>query len=220
MVELCNTGLKDGRDRISVTKYFKELPLLYGISPMVLVPHRSDLSELFYRFTLQEPAERGTKIIAAEFNAMCAGFSALPEFENLLCTPVVSDEELLIIMESLAAENMCPINHLMAKTPSIDENGSCYRCKGMILVGVPCYKRCGMCNIWLCSTCSNKYAHRMSELNFLRRFYAFAAAQLNQFSAVFSEFLGMCQFFGRGQLLFAGSIPLRAYYYTKLPNAC
>jgi hypothetical protein len=132
---------------------------------LTIVPLQSDLSDLFYSFTFRD---------------------VLPILEEVVSSLVKSSEEIMLIMESLAGENLCKQNHLMTKT--LGANGvSCSKCFRSIRINSPSFQ-CPLCNVWLCKSCCNNVVTQVSEINFIRRYFRFSAAQLKQFAIGFSGF--------------------------------
>lgn len=188
VIELCNTGKEDERDRITICKYFQELPLETGISYVKMYPHQSRASELFYSWEAR-PAnhEIGTQVLVAVYEAMRRGAEALCSWYEVVGIPLPSEDLLKTIVSSLASENLCPKRHLMACC-AMEGNHSCSKCNVPINIqDSHCY--CNACNVALCCNCMKQIpVEKKSENQFLRRYFWFMVMQLQNFYVAFQAY--------------------------------
>lgn len=187
VIELCNTGKLDERERISICQYFQELPLYTGISHVKLEPIPSTSSKLFYSFESNpETYELGTRLLIANYNAMKRGSRILPAKYEVNGVDLVDEDTLSTMMTSIACNNWCSQKHLMSicNTPV----GGSMKCGACSTICTPHEEHafCEACNFYLCNNCMDGIpVPNASRLLFLRRFFWFIVTQLQNFYYAF-----------------------------------
>eukprot|EP01125_Pyxidicula_operculata_P010465 TRINITY_DN343_c0_g3_i1.p1 TRINITY_DN343_c0_g3~~TRINITY_DN343_c0_g3_i1.p1 ORF type:complete len:4704 (-),score=480.58 TRINITY_DN343_c0_g3_i1:101-14212(-) len=177
VIELCNTGLNDERERITICKYFQQIPLRGGISWRSLLPIKQ--SELIYSFKYDDHAHLGTRMLVAFFNAKANGTTHMGNVNSIANVPIPGEQELMDIVLSLVHENSCQKNHFMKCSKSFET--TCSNCSKKIENGT-LKSTCNGCKYHLCSMCMKRMnIHPKSELSYLRRYFKFATSQLEKF---------------------------------------
>ena len=186
VVELCNTGEKDERDRITICKYFRTLPLDTGISPISMCPTR--MNKRCYYWKSVQQFEVGTKMLIATFNTMTEAGSFLSHRNEILAkTALVSNDELYYIVLSIACDNFCSGKHLMTVHTKPASSMKCEKCKSVIQPKEQ-YAWCKYCQVCRCFNCMNKLpVPSASETAFLRRFFWVIVSQLQDFYYSFEQ---------------------------------
>jgi len=189
VIELCNTGLDDERERIGICRYFKEFKLDTGISHTMVEAVPSNFSNLFYSFKINHDLRLGTKMLIKLFYAMTSGETTLGDHGEIPIVDLVEADELMNMVASIAADNFCPNRHLMQRVDPPPDT-PCSACKTLVNPG--CGVFCFLCNHALCPRCMQQNAiPAKAELIYLRRFFRFAATQLNNF---YFSFQGQWEF--------------------------
>lgn len=187
VIELCNTGKADERERISICKYFQELPLFTGISYVKLDPIPSLQSKLFYSFQSNpEVGALGARMLISNFLAMKKGNRLLSSKPEVSGIDLVSEVELYTMVSSIACNNWCNQQHLMSKlnTPLANEL-KCGKCPN-VCSPQDSFVYCETCQFGLCHNCMQGIpVPKASELLFLRRFFWFIVTQLQNFYHAF-----------------------------------
>ena len=173
VVELANTGERDERDRVTICKYFAQLPLLSGVSPWRSVAHQTS-SKILYSFTLEGEFVLGAKMIAAIFGTLIGGREAregMGSKKELEARDIPDDDQLLAILHALASDKRCPEGHFCSSVPESDPGSS-----------LSSFVQCVQCDLILPDDLPIPPS---SRLLYLRRFFLITAKQLQMFFQAF-----------------------------------
>jgi hypothetical protein len=183
VIELCNTGKEDERERILVCKYFQVLPLESGISSISIYPQQQLKSKMFYSWGADPEAyERGSQMLIGMYNSMVRAEKTIVYQYEIAGIEIPGDEEMEGIIASIACENFCPKQHLMQKQHVPTQNLACASCKAAIEPTLQGHAQCHTCNYSLCSACMNQLPVPLcSQALFFRRYFWFAVTQLQNF---------------------------------------
>ena len=182
VIELCNTGLKDERERISITKYFNELQLINDISYNELIPIQSDFSNIFYTYSSNVSNETGVILLILIYKEMKQGNSKFPDDPFSIWNNDIQNENLVQIIDSLYCLQMCNNNHLMERELNNNHEEikcSCCEKSGSIR---KYFFICNKCKFFVCDICSGNPSF---SLHILRRYFNFA---INMFQKLFTSF--------------------------------